>query len=227
MRQDELGIKYKSFHILEISMVSTESVFFLPFFPSILFTSWLPLPLSSHRRMCDVQWVLFLCVCVCVQIGGYCEMPETGAIEISLNLMELKGHTDVSKCTYFLQATLICLGRVLCIWGRQTNNRTGFRNHPYLTVRWCVCVCVSLWLHSNPVSVLAHLPHLVDFIKPHRPHRSPALTPVLLLYELFSHWCLHLSGLCTAMDFSIIRCTILFLRWRAVGQKHYLLAFLL
>lgn len=88
-----------------------------------------------------------------------------------------------------------------------------------------MCVCVSLCLYSNPVSVLTRLPSMVDFIKPQRPHRSTDLTLVLLLYELFSQWCFHHSGLSTAVDFSIIKCTIpLFLR-RAAGQNHYFYSF--
>lgn len=84
-----------------------------------------------------------MCVRVHVRvwIRGYCKMPEKGVIAISVNLMELKGPTDVSKYRYCLQSTLLCLGSMLCIWGTRYN-RIRLRNHPYRNVSVCLCACL-------------------------------------------------------------------------------------
>lgn len=111
-------------------------------------------------------WVLCVCVWVCVQIGGYSEMPELREIVISVNLMELKGptnthtHTHSQAHTYFLQTTLIRLGSMLCSRGTGEYKTIGFRKYPYLIV--CVCprvftVTLSLFWLARPASLISSI----------------------------------------------------------------------
>lgn len=134
---------------------------------------------------------------------------------ILVNLLEPKGFPDdVGKLTHFLQTSLIRLGSVVCVWGREKYTGTGFRNHPYLIP--CAYWCVSLCLYSNHVCVLTRLPCTVDLIRPPRPH-----TLVLLLYELCSRRCLYRIILSMAMDISIMKCTIPVFSERTAGENHY------
>lgn len=147
-----------------------------------------------------------MCVRVHVRvwIRGYCKMPEKGVIAISVNLMELKGPTDVSKYRYCLQSTLLCLGSMLCIWGTRYN-RIRLRNHPYRNVSVCLCACLCPCVFNMRHKFWVTCPGPLISSN----HTGLTYQQVLFLHFcclFISQRCFHIIGLCSAMDFFITRC---------------------